>query len=544
MKTRELFCLVAIAFFVFVGGIAKTNAQTNEFTYQGALTDDSNPADGNYDFRFGLYGAASGGIAIGTRERFSVPVTNGAFTVTLDFPATNFNGSDRFLEIGVRPAGSADPYTVLTPRQRITSLPYAIRSANATNADTAINSTQLGGVAANQFVLTGDPRMTDARNPLPGSSEYIQNNSGFPQTGNFAVSGNGLIGGNGLISGSLTVNGTASASIFNAAMQFNLGGFRFFSNLGTQNTFAGINTGPVNTGANNSFFGFNAGNDNNTGEDNVFVGSDAGGVNTNGDENTFVGSDTGDSNMTGDNNTFIGRSAGTANTEGNNNTFIGWNAGILNTTGDNNTFIGANAGATQTGTRNFSTAIGAGAVANFSNLIVLGRPNGEDDVEIFGTLNVGTLPTGGIQTACITAGTSAGLVSFTRCSSSLRYKTNINLFTPGLNLVNRLKPITFNWKNGGMADLGLGAEDVAEIEPLLVTYNKDGQIEGVKYDRIGVVLVNAVNQQQELIKAQQQQLAAQQKMLERLQREIVGLKIRFPSSRRSPATSRRTINRK
>ena len=88
------------------------------------------------------------------------------------------------------------------------------------------------------------------------------------------------------------------------------------------------------------------------------------------------------------------------------------------------------------------------------------------------------------------------------CSSSLRYKTNISRFDFGLNLVNQLKPITFDWKDGGMHDLGLGAEDVAAIEPLLVTYNKDGQVEGVKYDRIGVVLVNAVKEQQSQIEAQ------------------------------------------
>ena len=94
------------------------------------------------------------------------------------------------------------------------------------------------------------------------------------------------------------------------------------------------------------------------------------------------------------------------------------------------------------------------------------------------------------------------------CSSSLRYKTNINRFGLGLNLINQLKPITFDWKEGGMHDLGLGAEDVAAIEPLLVTYNKTGQVEGVKYDRIGVVLVNAIKEQQAQIEAQQKQIEA------------------------------------
>jgi len=47
----------------------------------------------------------------------------------------------------------------------------------------------------------------------------------------------------------------------------------------------------------------------------------------------------------------------------------------------------------------------------------------------------------------------------------------------------------------GKRDLGFGAEDVQKIEPLLVTLNTQGQVEGVKYDRITVVLVNAIKEQ-------------------------------------------------
>jgi hypothetical protein len=50
-----------------------------------------------------------------------------------------------------------------------------------------------------------------------------------------------------------------------------------------------------------------------------------------------------------------------------------------------------------------------------------------------------------------------------------------------------------------MRDLGLVAEEVAKIEPLLVTHNADGEVEGVKYDRLSVVLLNAVKEQHKLI---------------------------------------------
>jgi len=106
------------------------------------------------------------------------------------------------------------------------------------------------------------------------------------------------------------------------------------------------------------------------------------------------------------------------------------------------------------------------------------------------------------------------------CSSSLRYKTNIAPFGSGLNLVKQLSPITFNWKEGGKKDFGLGAEDVEKIEPLLVSYNDKGEVEGVKYDRIAVVAINAIKEQQAEIESLKNQVAA----LDSLRQEVAALK--------------------
>src|SRR6185369_8373155 len=89
------------------------------------------------------------------------------------------------------------------------------------------------------------------------------------------------------------------------------------------------------------------------------------------------------------------------------------------------------------------------------------------------------------------------------CSSSLRYKKDMQPFTRGLILLDQLNPITFRWKADNMPDLGFGAEDIAKVEPLLVTHNAKGEVEGVKYDRISAVLVNAVKEQQKQIEQQQ-----------------------------------------
>ena len=72
--------------------------------------------------------------------------------------------------------------------------------------------------------------------------------------------------------------------------------------------------------------------------------------------------------------------------------------------------------------------------------------------------------------------------------------------------------------------MGVGAEDVAEIDPRFVTYNDKGEVEGVKYDRIGVVFVNAVKEQQAQIEAQQKELVEQKAVNQKLQSQIDELK--------------------
>ena len=103
------------------------------------------------------------------------------------------------------------------------------------------------------------------------------------------------------------------------------------------------------------------------------------------------------------------------------------------------------------------------------------------------------------------------------CGSSLRYKQNIAPFGSGLDLVRRLRPVTFHWKSDNALDMGLVAEEVAEVEPLLVTRNEKNEVEGVKYDRMGVVLINAVKEQQAQIESQQKQIEQQRSEIEAME---------------------------
>src|SRR5258708_6758842 len=109
------------------------NAQGTAFTYQGKLNDGNNPATGIYDLRFTIYDTniPPGVVIAGPMTNASTGVTNGLFTVALDFGANVFTGLDRWLEIGVR-TNSASTFTTLVPRQELTATPYAITAGNLT----------------------------------------------------------------------------------------------------------------------------------------------------------------------------------------------------------------------------------------------------------------------------------------------------------------------------------------------------------------------------------------------------------------------------
>lgn len=630
------------------------HSQTTQFTYQGSLRDGSQPANGSYDFEFSLYSALTGGDRIGSPiEVTNVTVAEGIFTVTLDFGDV-FSSGDKFLEIRVRPAGGTS-YTGLDPRQPITSVPFAQKSIRADQAINAVNSTLLDGNPPTAFTLTTDPRLSDARDPLPGSTNYIQNRFTQQTGAAFNISGNG------------------TANIFNANTQFNIGGTRVLSIAGTRNVFLGVNSGPGNTGQNNTFVGFQAGLDATSGNNGSFFGFNAGLRNTEGLNNTFVGVSAGSGNLTGDNNAFFGFDAGLNSTTdensffgansgkntttGGRNSFFGFEAGLSNQTGSFNTFVGASAGMSNVNNRNTfigyeagrsnqggsdnvlvgyragfannqglnnifigseaggigdnSIAIGKNATTGPNNSIAIGKdtelesPNsivlgndstitggfsentiivgnnsslgntnnsivigynsnvtGPNQIVIGNGINLGSGPnqsntlwignnlsnavidansvflqdingdsleiSGAINNPFIDTGAAgnltlcrlAGETIIRRCASSIRYKDNVRDFRSGLGLIRKLRPVIFDWKENGDPDVGLVAEEVAEAEPLLTTTNEKGTVEGVKYNRIGVVAVNAIMEQQEQIESQQRQIDRQARTIERQTLEL------------------------
>lgn len=142
MKTKPikhlLTWLVAFAAWLLIAALGlPAFAQGTAFTYQGRLNNNSAPANGAYDMQFALFDAVTAGNPIGSAlTTNAVAVSNGLFTVTLDFGAGVFPGADRWLEIGLRTNGGG-AFATLNPRQSITATPYAIRAASAASATAA-----------------------------------------------------------------------------------------------------------------------------------------------------------------------------------------------------------------------------------------------------------------------------------------------------------------------------------------------------------------------------------------------------------------------
>jgi hypothetical protein len=147
MKTNRAITLIVLTLSILNLPLLTLFAQGTAFTYQGRLNDGANPANGSYDLTFSLFDVVTNGNPIaGPLTNAATPVSNGLFTVTLDF-GNQFPGAARWLEIGVSTNGGGS-FAPLNPRQQLTSAPYSIQAAYAAsvaaaNITGALTTTQL-----------------------------------------------------------------------------------------------------------------------------------------------------------------------------------------------------------------------------------------------------------------------------------------------------------------------------------------------------------------------------------------------------------------
>lgn len=154
-------------------------AQGTAFSYQGELNANGAPANGtNYSMVFYVYNTATGGTSLGNVGIASVTVSNGLFSVPLDF-GNIFDGTPRWLEVSLEKTGVGGDsgFTTLAPRQQILSTPYSIQSLSASNLLGSIAPAQING----QILTT----------QLPGVV-VTNNQGGVILTGTFTGNGAGL----------------------------------------------------------------------------------------------------------------------------------------------------------------------------------------------------------------------------------------------------------------------------------------------------------------------------------------------------------------
>jgi hypothetical protein len=113
------------------------------------------------------------------------------------------------------------------------------------------------------------------------------------------------------------------------------------------------------------------------------------------------------------------------------------------------------------------------------------------------------------------------------CSSSARYKQDIDDLALGLDAALRLRAVGYRWKDSLEADIGFVAEEIAAIDERLVTRNANGQIEGVKYDRLTAVLANAVQELAARDSLASERLDAAQKQNAALQARLAAIEDRL-----------------
>jgi len=183
--------------------------------------------------------------------------------------------------------------------------------------------------------------------------------------------------------------------------------------------------------------------------------------------NTATGYQALPSNTVGSGKTAIGALALPNNTTGNDNIALGDAAGLFLTTGDNNIDIGNNGVAGDFDTTRIGSIQGAIYLAGIAGQIV----------EAGGT------------TCYVDNDGKLGVFL-----SSRRFKTDIADMAAASEALLALRPITFHYKpeldKTYTPQFGLVAEEVAKVNPDLVTRDAKGELTTVRYEAVNVMLLN------------------------------------------------------
>lgn len=477
MRCFASFVLSAALAYGVAGSASPASAQIAlpaSFTYQGFVAENGPPINGNADMSFSLWSAP---VSTLTASRLGNPqdirgvaIDNGRFTVELNaigqFSANAFTGDARWLEVSINGVPQL-------PRTMILATPYAQRALTS-------NSLRLpfSGLVAlpsgHAFKVATDH--LGANGAMFGSAAFpiFEDMSAFEPTG---VRGD-------------SSNGTGVLGLSNALDQYGVVGInnaaRGTGVFGLSRALRGIGV----SGEANSVFGVGVrGRATHTGGAGVLAQST--------DGNTF---------------------ALIAENTGNGVTFFSKGESIF-------------AGDVSLGSTSFSAAAGKLILRNKNTDSILLRPDvltANEFVQItFADPDNGT-PAIGLRYSDfgspgridVVGGRLRGVLENT---STLRAKHDVAPIGSALHDLLRLRPVEFTWNAdyGGGRDVGLIAEEVAQILPN-VTSSRDGQVDSIRYSGVTALLVRGMQEQQEQLEAQRREAAALReqnaKLEERLRR--------------------------
>ena len=498
------------------------------FTYQGRLLDAGEPANGTFNVDFSLWDDPAAGSQIGSTIMFnSLPISDGLFTVELDFGASAFDNTSRWIEIAVN--GST-----LSPRQPISRSPYSIQTRGI-----IVDANQNVGVGTTTpayplEVVSDRSRTINARNTATsGASDGVwgstASSSGWGVFG-FASAASGST--NGTRGQSLSTSGTGVLGLANAGSGNTIGvsGQSTSPNgtgvLGVHSASSG--TAPGVLGHTNSISvnavgvhgrinstspgGFSAGV---RGEN---LGKGFTGIGVWGSQN---GSGWGVYGTTGSGAGVFGRATSDTETAtgvwgesprrgvfGRATANNGFTSGVF---GESHSVSGrglsghatASSGLTfgvygisdSTDGRAIQGTAGALSGATYG---VYGTTISPDGTGVMGHANgfgatvgvEGRANGGGYDFFASGAGTDYG------AASSIRWKSDIRNIDQPLDKIARLRGVYFDWdkEHGGHHDIGMIAEEVGEVLPEIVNYEENGiDAIGMDYSKLTPLLVEAVN---------------------------------------------------
>lgn len=271
----------------------------------------------------------------------------------------------------------------------------------------------------------------------------------------------------------------------------------------------------------------------------AIYGSNAG---SNGGFNTYIGVNSG-GNASGSSNIGLGYSAG-FNISGDNNVAIGFESLISGSAIDvsNSVFIGKESGANGSILRtndvfqlqNSSTNYLMTGDFNNSNIAIgLNRlPNPSYSLETAGDISASNIFLGQNVSASnlflLNNASISGIVTANEflSESDLTLKKNIRSIHNGLEILQKLSPVYYQWKDenkGTQEESGFIAQDVEKIMPSLV--QEVNSIKHVAYSKFTAILTSSIQQQQVMIQNQNEMIQKQQQIILSLENRIRNIEL-------------------